>query len=203
MGAYAALPGHAVEAQFGPAGRLAWLAARGADPTALRPQPPAHERVVEQTRSEPPLVSREAVTLTAQQLLIRALRHPRARRRFVRCVRLRATTEDDRLWERVQVLREPSGDRERIWHALRPLLEYAQYPGPLATLELELAGLTAESGRQPSLLDAERVRRREQLDDMVRHLKVRYGLSPVARVVEVERWSRIPERRWALMDYDP
>src|SRR5688500_17781010 len=31
MGAYAALPAHAVEAQFGPAGRLAWLAARGAD----------------------------------------------------------------------------------------------------------------------------------------------------------------------------
>ena len=30
-----------------------------------------------------------------------------------------------------------------------------------------------------------------------------FRLSPVARVVEVERWSRIPERRWALMDYDP
>jgi DNA polymerase-4/protein ImuB len=53
------------------------------------------------------------------------------------------------------------------------------------------------------LLDAARVRRREHMDDMVRHLKVRYGHSPVARMVEVERWSRIPERRWALMDYDP
>ena len=38
---------------------------------------------------------------------------------------------------------------------------------------------------------------------MVRHLKVRYGQSPLQRVVEVEPWSRIPERRHALMDYDP
>jgi DNA polymerase-4/protein ImuB len=203
IGDYAALPAHAVAAQFGPAGRHAWLCARGTDPTALRVHHPAHARVVEQAHSEPPLVSREAVTLTSHQLLIRALRHPQAAGRFARSLRLRAVTEDERLWERTKVLREPCGGRDRLWQALRPLLEFAEYPGPIAELELELAGLTAESGRQPSLLGAERVRRREHMDDMVRHLKVRYGTSPVARMVEVERWSRIPERRWALMDYDP
>jgi DNA polymerase-4/protein ImuB len=203
MGEYAALPEHAAAAQFGPTGRLAWHCAHGHDPTPLRPRAFALERVVEHAQSDPPLVSREAVRLTAEQLLIRALRHPRASHRFVRCVRVRATTEDDRLWERTQVLREPTSDRARLGQALRPMLEYAQYPGPIADLELELGGLTSESGRQPSLLDAERVRRREQMDEMVRHLKVRYGESPVARAVEVERWSRIPERRWALMDYDP
>lgn len=203
MAAFVALPVHALEAQFGHAGRQAWLAARGEDPTPLRARPFARERVIEHVQSEPPLVSREAVTLTSEQMLIRALRHPRAAHRFVRCIRLRATTEDDRLWERTQVLREPTGDRERLWHTIRPLLEYAEYPGPIAGLELELGGLTAESGRQPSLLDAERTRRREQMDEMVRHLKVRFGQSPMARMVEVEPWSRIPERRWALMDYDP
>lgn len=203
MGAYVALGEHAAAAQFGPLGRLAWLAACGRDPTPLRPRAFAQERVVERVRSEPPLVSRETVRRTCEQLLIRALRHPRALRRFVRCIRVRAITEDDRLWERTQVLREPTGDRERLWQTLQPLLEYAEYPGAIADLELELSGLTAESGRQPSLLDAERVRRREQMDEMVRHLKVRYGESPLAHAVEVERWSRIPERRWALMDYDP
>lgn len=203
MGEYAAHPVHALEAQFGPPGRLAWLAARGEDPTPVRPHPFARERVIEVTSSDPPLVSREVVLRTSEQLLVRALQHPGARHRFVRCVRLRATTEDDRLWERTQVLREPTGERDRLWQALRPLLEYAEYPGPIAELELELSGLTTESGRQPSLLYAERVRRREQMDEMVRHLKVRFGDSPVAHAVEVERWSRIPERRWALMDYDP
>ena len=49
----------------------------------------------------------------------------------------------------------------------------------------------------------EYARRREQLDEMTRHLKVRYGQSPLRRVVAVEPWSRIPERRHALIDYDP
>ena len=202
LGAFAALPRHAVAAQFGVAGGRAWLAARGEDPTPLRPRPFARERVVEHAEAQPPLVSREAIQLTVQQLLSRALQQPRALRRFVRSVRLRATTEDDRLWERAQTLKEPTGDRERLWTALRPLLEYADYPGPIAELELELGGLTVESGRQGGLF-VDRARCREQLDEMVRHMKVRYGQSPVARVVEVEPWSRIPERRYALMDYDP
>jgi len=203
IGGFAALPAHAVQAQFGAPGWRAWRAAHGDDPTPLRPRPPALERVVERAQSEPPLVSREAVTLTMEQLLLRALRHPRAHRRVVRAVNLRATSADDRLWERTQVLREPTGDRMRLWHAIRPQLEHAEYPGPIAALTIELGGLTAERGRQSSLFDAARVRRREQMNDMVRHLKVRYGLSPLARMVEVEPWSRIPERRWALMDYDP
>jgi DNA polymerase-4/protein ImuB len=202
LGEFAALPQHAVQAQFGVSGGRAWLAARGEDPTPLRPRPFARERVVEHAEAQPPLVSREAVQATMQQLLGRALRQPRASRRFVRVVRLRAATEDGHLWERTQTMKEPTGDHERLWASIRPHLEYADYPGPIAELELELGGLTAESGRQQGLF-TDRARCREQLDAMVRHMKVRYGQSPVARVVEVEPWSRIPERRHALLDYDP
>ncbi len=201
LGALADLPRHAVEAQFGPAGGAAWLAARGEDPSPLRPDPFARERILEHAQADPPLVSRESVARSAEQLLGRALRRPAAARRFVRVLRLRATTEDDRLWEREQTLKEPTGDRDRLWTTIRPLLEHADYPGPVALLELELGGLTAESARQQSLF-TERARRREQLDEMVRHLKVRYGTSPVARMVCVEPWSRLPERRYALMDYE-
>ena len=201
LGEFAALPRHAVEAQFGAHGGHAWLAARGEDATPLRPRP-FRQRVLEQARAQPPLVSRESVLLTAKQLLGRALRQPRARRRFVRVLRLRATTEDERVWERTHVLKEPSGDRGRLWTAIRPALEGAEYPGPIAELSLELGGLTVESGRQAGLF-VDHMRRRGHLDEMVRHLKVRYGQSPLVRVVEVEPWSRIPERRHALMDYDP
>ena len=85
---------------------------------------------------------------------------------------------------------------------LRTLVEYAEFPGPFTFLSLELGGLTEESGRQYSLF-TEQTRRREQLDEMVRHLKVRFGESPLARVVEVEPWHRLPERRRALLEYDP
>ncbi len=202
-GQFAALPCHAVEAQFGFAGGVAWLAAGGADPRPVRPRPWERERVVEQVQAEPPLVSREAILHAVEQMLGRTLRHPRARGRFVRRVRLRGETERGGLWAREQVLREPLSDRARLWTVLQSLVEYTEFPGPLALVELELSGLTEESGRQHSLFDTERTRRREQLDEMVRHLKVRFGESPVARVVDVEPWHRFPERRRALLEYDP
>jgi nucleotidyltransferase/DNA polymerase involved in DNA repair len=200
LGRLAALPRHAVEAQFGLEGSRAWLAARGEDATPLRPRE-WRERVVETSRADPPLVSRESVERTLEQLLGRALRHQRAHRRFVRVLRLSGATEDDRLWERVQVLKEPSGDRDRLWTIIRSAIEHTEFPGPLAELTLELGGLTEETARQPSLL-TDHIRRREQLDEMVRHLKLRFGQSPVARVVAIEPWHRLPERRYALIDYD-
>lgn len=201
-GQFAALPRHAVEAQFGFEGGVAWLAARGEDPRPVRPQPWEQERVIEVTQAEPALISREAILHALEQMLGRALRQPKARHRFVRFIRLRAETERGALWERNQVLREPLGDRGRLWTLLRSLIEYAEFPGPFALITLELGGLTEESGRQRSLF-VEQTRRHEQLDEMVRHLKVRFGESPLARVVEVEPWHRLPEHRRALLEYDP
>lgn len=201
-GALAALPRSAVEAQFGFPGGIAWLAARGEDPRPMQPRPWERERVVEHVQAEPPLVSRETVLHAIEQMLGRALRQPRARHRSVRWLRMRAETEQGALWEREQVLREPLGDRGRLWTLLRALVEYAEFPGPFSLVSLELGGLTEESGRQSSLF-VEQTRRREQLDEMVRHLKVRFGESPLARVVEVEPWHRLPEHRRALLEYDP
>lgn len=201
-GDVAALPHHAFVAQFGPSGQRAWLAARGEDPEPLHPRPWARERVVECVQAEPPFLSRESMLLAIEQMLGRALRQPRATHRFVRSLCLTAETERGGLWERSQVLREPTGDRARLWTVLRTLIEHAEFPGLVTLLELELGGLTAESGRQASLF-SEQTRRREQLDTMVRHLKVRFGHSPLGRAVDVEPWHRLPERRHALLEYDP
>ena len=41
-----------------------------------------------------------------------------------------------------------------------------------------------------------------RLEESLRQLKARYGYCPVGRVVEMEPWSRVPERRLALIDFD-
>ena len=202
LGDLAALPRHAVEAQFGPAGGRAWLAARGEDAAPLVPRTP-RERVRERAQAEPPLAARGAVLVTFEQLLGRALGRPGARGRLVRAVRLGAATGDDRLWERTRVLTEPTAERSRLWAAVRPSLEAAPFGGPVAELSLELAGLTAERGLQGRLLPELAVRRRERLDEMARHLKLRYSRAALRRVVALAPESRIPERRYALADYDP
>ena len=40
------------------------------------------------------------------------------------------------------------------------------------------------------------------LRDAVRELTLRLGDSPLYRVVELDPWSRIPERRHALLRFD-
>ena len=202
LGDLAALPRHAVEAQLGEAGGRAWLAARGEDPTPLAAMP-HRERVLERAQAEPPLIGREALLHSYGQLLGRALARPVARGRLVRAVRLSAVTEDERLWERRRVLTEPTGDRSRLWTALEPSIEAAEFGGPVAELALELGGLTAERGRQGRLLRDGARRRREQLDEMARHLRLRYGRAALRHVVALAPQSRIPERRYALADYDP
>ncbi len=202
LGDLTALPRHAVEAQLGAGGGRAWLAARGEDATPITPLAPG-ERVVERAQAEPPLTALEAVLHTFGQLLERALARPPARGRLVRAVRLGAVTEDERVWERRRVLTEPTGDRERLWTALRPSIEAAAFGGPIAELALELGGLTAERGRQGRLLRERGGRRREQLDEMARHLQLRHGRAALRRVVALAPRSRIPERRHALADYEP
>jgi DNA polymerase-4/protein ImuB len=41
------------------------------------------------------------------------------------------------------------------------------------------------------------------LREAVKELKLKIGYSPLFRVVEVDPWSRIPERRYALLSFDP
>ena len=69
-------------------------------------------------------------------------------------------------------------------------------------MTLELSGLMNTAGQQEHLPGL-RSRRPRQLAEASRHLKQRYGVSGLYRVVEVEPWSRIPERRQALLVYDP
>ena len=106
------------------------------------------------------------------------------------------------MWECIHTVKEPTNDRARLWRAIEVLLERAVWPGPLAQLELELGELTAESGRQSTFF-ADHGHKRELLDQTVQHLNVRYPQFPLKRVVEVEPWSRIPERRSGLLDYAP
>jgi protein ImuB len=46
------------------------------------------------------------------------------------------------------------------------------------------------------------VERRERIEEGMRQLRTRYGRTLVGRMVPVEPWSRIPERRWALVELE-
>jgi DNA polymerase-4/protein ImuB len=200
LGAIAALPPARLAARFGPDGRLAWELASGIDQRLVTPRP--HDEIIIEELSMPsPAISREMLMIGLRQLVQRAFSRRVLKGRQVREVTLRATLENRRSWERTMMLKTPSGASQLIT-ALDLRLQALEMPGPIEAVSLELGGIVNEVVQQ-QMLPTLRPRHAPPVAEAIRHLKQRYGLSPLFRVVEVEPWSRIPERRHALITYEP
>jgi nucleotidyltransferase/DNA polymerase involved in DNA repair len=201
IGDMASLPPGAVQAQFGAEGRRIWELAQGIDREPLRLLR-REESIREHLAFYAPLINREALVTAGRQLLTRLLGQPAMRGRAARRMVLRALLSDGRSWERAIVFREATGDQEQMLCVLKSAIEAAPLTAPIEELSIELSGFAGETGKQDGFFSGDR-RRQPQVAEAVRQLKARYGRSPVAQVVEVEPRSRIPERRHALIDYDP
>ena len=200
LGLLANLPPSAVAARFGPEGRRAWELANGDDPSPVTPRA-EQEVIVEKLEFPLPTASRDTLILAMRFLAQRASRRPVLQYRGARQVRIRAIYEGGGSWEKQITMKEPVRDA-RLGESLRLRFQSLELPQPVSDLELELSDLSAEIARQ-ELLVGLRPRQVRPLVDAARQLKARYGASPLFRIVEVEPWSRIPERRHALMPYDP
>lgn len=202
IGDLAALPFGAVQAQFGPPGARAWRLAHGQDDEPVVPHRPTLS-VRASLRCEAPLASVETVLTALDQLLAQAFANPALRGRSARQACLRALLADGASWERLFTFKEALSTREAARLALKTKLEL---PNGLPTaaveeLFLELAGLGGVAAKQPGLFVA-RARQHAQILEAIRQLHARYGRVPLYHAREVEPWSRIPERRWALVACD-
>ena len=202
LGALSALPRHAVAAQFGPEGALAWDLASGQDQAAVRVAPVEEIIEVRQAFIDP-LASRELVMAATEQLLGRAARALTDRRQAARLATLRIDLERGKIWEKQITFKEPRAVQTAIWQALRPVVETAELAAPVVGMQLSLSKLTSVIGWQGMLWTNQRRQRRERVQEAMQQLKARYGACPVGRIVEVEPWSRIPERRAAIVAFDP
>ncbi len=202
VGDLARLPFGAVQAQFGPLGARAWRLARGQDDEPIVPCR-CDPSVQASLRFDDPLASVEAVGLALDHLLARVFAHPALQGRSVRQVRLRALLWDGTSWERLFTFKEAISTREAARRAVKSKLELPNGlpPAPIEELALELMGLGGEAAKQASLFSTH-AQQLGQIAEAARQLRARYGSVPLYHAVEVEPWSRIPERRWALMTCD-
>jgi DNA polymerase-4/protein ImuB len=154
-------------------------------------------------RFDDPLGSVEAVMAAIAQLLELTFSQPTLLGRSVRQVRLRALLSDGTSWERLYTFKEALSTRDAARRALKSKLDLPNGlpPAPIDELALELLGLGGEAARQPGLFVA-RARQLVEIAEAARQLRARYGRVPLYHAVEVEPWSRIPERRWALVTCD-
>jgi nucleotidyltransferase/DNA polymerase involved in DNA repair len=208
LGALAALPEEAVAAQFGAPGRRLWRLAAGkiTDPVVGRDAP---EPIVAALTFFTPIGERELLVHALDQLIARALKAPRRIGWRVHGVRLQAGMEGGGSWLASLLLKEPTADAARIAAPLKTRLEQSPPTGAVdrlvleftafapGTTELQLfardAQAAARAGQQRALQSAAREIR----------LRMRDRRSFLYHVIEVQPWSRLPERRYALIDYEP
>ena len=200
LGDLAALPATAVQARFGKDGRRLHDLARGIDPSPVIAQP-LPEVVRESMTFSTPATSVDRLQVALERLALRAFSRPMLRDRHVRQARLRAMLEGGGSWEQSSTLRDPGG-RQRVVEVLGYRLTTIGLPGPVERLTLELVAPIAVGGRQ-ELLPGFRSRRPRELVEAARWLEQRYGHSGLYHVMEIEPWSRIPERRQALIAFEP
>jgi len=205
LGQLAALPEDAVAAQFGDAGRRLWRLAAGqtVEPVTGRPAP---EPVAAQLTFYSPVADRALLARALDRLLDRALASPRRVGWRVQTARLSAALEHGGSWSTVVTLRDPTARREGIAAPLLARWDAAPPAGAVERLTVEFTALVPGTTElQLFARDADaaaRAGRRRALRAAVREILQRLRRPMLYRVIELEPWSRIPERRYALIDLD-
>jgi hypothetical protein len=133
-------------------------------------------------------------------LLQRALNRPEVRGQTLRRLDWRLGLESGEQVTRRFVFREPTSDLVRMMFVVKNKIERLQLGSAAVSLGVTLSGLCSEYGHQVKLWQTGPRRRRELLE-AIDQLNAREGEAQVYRIVEVQPWSRIPERQLALVAY--
>lgn len=200
MGQVASQDSAAMEAQFGKEGRRAWELSQGidGDPVMARR---LFRPIVESLSFPSPLGEWSAFWAGARELLRRAFEREERKGLTVRQLELLARI-DEETWRLGVTLHEPVGDLERLEGMLRRRLEGVKLPGAPSELHLKLTFLGGAYVGQESLF-AGGGERWKKIREALAAVKARSGSTGMYRILEVEPWSRIPERRYALIRFEP
>lgn len=206
LGALAALPEAAITAQFGATGKRLWQLAAG------RVVEPVQGRVAPEPISAAlsffsPVGERELLVHALDQLIARALKHPRRIGWRVYALRVRAEIEGGGSWLTAHLFKDPTADAGRIAAPLRMRLEQSPPTGAVERLVLEFTGFAPGTTElQLFARDAQAAARAGQqraLRSAAREIRMRVKRAVLYHIIEVQPWSRLPERRYALIDYEP
>ncbi len=199
IGRFAELPRAAVVDRFGLDGLRAWHCAHGQDGDRIDARTPPQP--IEAAFHFPePVGALPAVQAAAQLLIAQIATAARGRGAAIRSITFRAWIGEGGSWTRTITLREASTDIDRLLTAALPSL--AEVSGPVDTLVVRVDASASAGGHQLTLAEPGVVERDRRAREAIRHISRSYGDDAVLRVVQLEPWSRLPERQWALVPYD-
>jgi len=201
LGQLATMPVGAIQAQFGFEGKRAWELASGVDHSQLIAY--RQEYTVTESLTFPsPATSIHIIMSAIEILLDKAFARPVLRGKQVRKAAIESNVLSKPPWTKIFAFKGAVGNKQKALSVLNISLETTVLPGALEDMKLTLSGITGDSGVQSNLFPG--LRRQEHLRETIRQLEARLRRKPpIYRIRDMEPWSRIPERRWGLVSYDP
>jgi DNA polymerase-4/protein ImuB len=199
IGQVAAIPLSALQAQFGPDGRRAWDLANGRDTSRIVARR-EEARITEEMDLPAPAASIEPLMAGTEALLNRALAHPDVRGQAIRQLDWWLGLESGEQVARRVVFREPTSDARHMLFVLRSKLDRLALDAAATSVGITLSGICSEYAHQANLWQVG-PRRQRELEQAIAQLSARTGGPQVYRIVEVQPWSRIPERQLALVAF--
>jgi DNA polymerase-4/protein ImuB len=196
LGQVAAIPSGPCRSQFGPEGKRIWELARGEDDTPFYPRY-MEENIEESAALSSVTVSLDVIIVAIESLLGRLFDSHTFKGKGIRSLTVWTRTWNAEHWEKAVNFKEPSLDVRSTISRIKRIMEDYPQPGPVEQAGLHITGLGYPRGRQKSLFRD--IRAQEHLAEDIKQLELKLGTPQVYTVKEVEPWSRIPERRYALM----
>ncbi len=195
LGAVGGMSSAHLQAQFGPEGQLMRELALGMDDTPLYPRM-SEETIEESATLASPTVSLELLLMSLEAMTARAFTKLSQKNLGVSRILLWTRTWLSEHWEEPVRFKEPAMNPKTVLGRVRQVMENITQPGPVEELGMKITGTGRFNGKQKSLLA--QVRAQEHLLEDIKQLEFRLGSHQLFQVKEVEPWSRIPERRYAL-----
>jgi hypothetical protein len=198
MGDIAKLPLGGFQAQFGTNGKRWWELTNGIDnePLVARVK---EESVIRCLQMPAPSVSLDAIMVGVERLVHSAYSDPVRGNRWVRKAVVRGMLDGGGTWELPVAFREALANTRDAWSAIKAAIMRRPPERPVEELEVELIGLSSESGKQASMFEGKGKLWR-QVHEAVRQLETQRERPSLGKVIPLDPRSRIPERRSALAD---
>jgi DNA polymerase-4/protein ImuB len=196
LGQVSALAPGPLQAQFGLDGMRIWELSNGHDETPLYPR--LTEEVIEESITlSTPTATLDVMLIAIETMLSRSFTKLEQKRMGMRRINLWTRTWMGEHWERNINFKEPAMNTKTAIARIKQIMDVYPQLGPVEQLGIKITGLGCQNGRQKSLFTE--VRAKEHLLNDVKQLEFRLGGPQLYMVKAVEPWSRIPERRYAMV----
>lgn len=184
-----------LQSQFGTEGKRIWELAGGRDTSPLCPRN-AKELIEKSTVLPSAAISMDAI-LASLESLLSGIFMQELKSKGICGLLLWANIWGAGYWEQGIKYKTPSINMKTTLSRIKQMLELHPPPGPVEELGIRITAVGTDPGYQKAILSE--LKAKDSLLSDIKQMETRLGGPQVFTVKEIEPWSRIPERRQALV----